>query len=60
MWRWGWTLNTDALWFSVPLALAETYGLLTAFFLAHPEAYLFVRQEYELFVAQMGAQLQGS
>ena len=33
---------------------------LTAFFLAHPEAYLFVRQEYEIFVAQMGAQLQGS
>jgi cellulose synthase (UDP-forming) len=33
VWRWGWTLNTDALWFSVPLALAETYGLLTAFFL---------------------------
>lgn len=32
-WRWGWTLNTEALWFSVPLALAETYGLLTAFFL---------------------------
>lgn len=34
IWRWGWTLNTEALWFSVPLALAETYGLLTAFFLA--------------------------
>ena len=33
VWRWGWTLNTDALWYSVPLALAETYGLLTAFFL---------------------------
>jgi cellulose synthase (UDP-forming) len=33
VWRWGWTLNTDALWFSVPLAIAETYGLLTAFFL---------------------------
>jgi cellulose synthase (UDP-forming) len=30
IWRWGWTLNTDALWFSVPLALAETYGLLAA------------------------------
>src|SRR4051812_21924594 len=30
VWRWGWTLNTDALWFSVPLALAETYGVLTA------------------------------
>ncbi|HEY0995953.1 MAG TPA: glycosyltransferase, partial [Gemmatimonadaceae bacterium] len=34
VWRWGWTLNTEALWFSVPLAVAETYGLLTAFFLA--------------------------
>ncbi|MBA3891050.1 MAG: glycosyltransferase, partial [Gemmatimonadaceae bacterium] len=34
VWRWGWTLNTDALWFSVPLVLAETYGLLTAFFMA--------------------------
>ena len=33
VWRWGWTLNTEALWFSVPLAIAETYGLLTAFFL---------------------------
>jgi cellulose synthase (UDP-forming) len=29
VWRWGWTLNPRALWFSVPLALAETYGLLT-------------------------------
>ena len=33
VWRWGWTLNADALWFSVPLAIAETYGLLTAFLL---------------------------
>jgi cellulose synthase (UDP-forming) len=24
VWRWGWSLNTDALWFAVPLALAET------------------------------------
>jgi cellulose synthase (UDP-forming) len=31
-WRWGWTLNTEALWFSVPLALAETYGVLAAAF----------------------------
>ena len=23
-WRWGWTINTEALWYSVPLALAET------------------------------------
>lgn len=33
---------------------------LTAFFLTHPEAYVFVRQEYEVFAAQMGAQLHGS
>ena len=33
VWRWGWTLNPDALWFSVSLALAETYGLITAFFM---------------------------
>src|SRR5438105_14610 len=32
-WRWAFTINTEALWYSVPLALAETYGLLTAFFL---------------------------
>ena len=31
VWRWGWTLNPDHLWFSVPLALAETWGLVTAF-----------------------------
>ena len=34
-WRWFFTLNTAALWFSVPLALAETYGLVTAFFMAY-------------------------
>ncbi|MDB4900125.1 MAG: restriction endonuclease, partial [Gemmatimonadetes bacterium] len=33
VWRWGWTLNLDALWFSVPVALAETYGLLAALYL---------------------------
>ena len=33
VWRWGWTLNTEALWFSVPFAIAETYGLVTAFFM---------------------------
>jgi cellulose synthase (UDP-forming) len=32
VWRWTHTLNTDALWFSLPLVLAESYGLLTAFF----------------------------
>ncbi|HYW11508.1 MAG TPA: glycosyltransferase, partial [Longimicrobium sp.] len=35
VWRWGWTLNPDALWFSIPLALAETWGLLTAFVMIH-------------------------
>jgi cellulose synthase (UDP-forming) len=35
VWRWTSTLNTQALWFSVPLALAETWGLLTAFVMAH-------------------------
>lgn len=24
IWRWGWSLNLDALWYSVPVALAET------------------------------------
>lgn len=24
IWRWGWSLNYDALWYSVPVALAET------------------------------------
>ncbi|HEX8432780.1 MAG TPA: glycosyltransferase, partial [Longimicrobium sp.] len=31
IWRWMATLNPDALWFSIPLVLAETWGLLTAF-----------------------------
>ncbi|HYJ80124.1 MAG TPA: glycosyltransferase [Longimicrobiaceae bacterium] len=31
-WRWTATLNWDAWWFSVTLALAETVGLLTTFF----------------------------
>lgn len=35
VWRWGWTLNPDALWFSIPLALAETWGLITAFVMIH-------------------------
>ena len=34
-WRWTSTLNPDALWFSIPLALAETWGLLTAFIMVH-------------------------
>ncbi|MDB4951014.1 MAG: cellulose synthase [Gemmatimonadetes bacterium] len=34
-WRWTSTLNTHALWFSIPLALAETWGLLTAFVMTH-------------------------
>lgn len=32
-WRWTYTLNPDALWFSIPLVLAETWGLVTALFL---------------------------
>ncbi|HEU4884456.1 MAG TPA: glycosyltransferase [Longimicrobium sp.] len=35
IWRWGWTLNPDALWFSIPLALAETWGLVSAFVMMH-------------------------
>jgi cellulose synthase (UDP-forming) len=35
IWRWGWTLNPDALWFSIPLALAETWGLITACVMIH-------------------------
>jgi cellulose synthase (UDP-forming) len=31
-WRWTSTLNPDALWFSVSLVAAETYGLLTSFY----------------------------
>jgi cellulose synthase (UDP-forming) len=43
-WRWGWTLNTEALWFSVPLALAETYGVLTAAFMTFTAWELLRRQ----------------
>lgn len=35
VWRWGWTLNPDALWFSIPLALAETWGLIAALVMLH-------------------------
>ncbi|HEX8674097.1 MAG TPA: glycosyltransferase [Longimicrobium sp.] len=34
-WRWTQSLNTKALWFSIPLVLAETWGLLTAFIMVH-------------------------
>jgi cellulose synthase (UDP-forming) len=34
-WRWLFTLNPDAMMFSVALALAETYGLVTAFFMTY-------------------------
>jgi len=27
-WRWGWSLNHDAMWFAVPLAIAETCAYL--------------------------------
>src|SRR3954453_2516122 len=35
VWRWGWTLNWSAPWFSIPLALAETWGLLSGFIMVH-------------------------
>ena len=35
VWRWGWTLNWSAPWFSIPLALAETWGLVTGFIMVH-------------------------
>jgi cellulose synthase (UDP-forming) len=35
VWRWGWTLNWHAWWFSVPLALAETWGLVSGFIMVH-------------------------
>ena len=35
VWRWGWTLNWHAWWFSVPLALAETWGLVSGFVMVH-------------------------
>jgi cellulose synthase (UDP-forming) len=28
VWRWGWSLNPDALWFAIPLAIAETCAYL--------------------------------
>ena len=34
-WRWTATLNPEALWFSLPLVLAETWGLITAFIMVH-------------------------
>ncbi|MBD0319137.1 MAG: glycosyltransferase, partial [Gemmatimonadetes bacterium] len=34
-WRWTASLNHDALWFGIPLVLAETWGLLTAFIMVH-------------------------
>lgn len=33
VWRWTASLNLDALWFSIPLVLAETWGWVTACFL---------------------------
>ena len=35
VWRWGWTLNPDHLWFAIPLALAETWGLISGFLFVH-------------------------
>ncbi|HET6765163.1 MAG TPA: glycosyltransferase family 2 protein [Longimicrobiaceae bacterium] len=34
-WRWTQSLNTHALWFAIPLVLAETWGLLSAFVMVH-------------------------
>ncbi len=28
VWRWGWSLNPDALWFAIPLVVAETFAYL--------------------------------
>jgi cellulose synthase (UDP-forming) len=28
VWRWGWSLNPEALWFAIPLVIAETCGYL--------------------------------
>jgi cellulose synthase (UDP-forming) len=28
IWRWGWSLNTQALWFAIPLAIAETVAFI--------------------------------
>ncbi len=28
VWRWGWSLNYDALWFALPLVIAETFAYL--------------------------------
>src|SRR5690349_24941470 len=33
IWRWGWSLNPHAMVFSVVLVVAETFGLITYFFL---------------------------
>lgn len=35
VWRWGYTLNWHAWWFSVPLVMAETWGLITGFIMVH-------------------------
>jgi cellulose synthase (UDP-forming) len=33
-WRYGWSLNTHALWFAVPLVAAETYALIDSILFA--------------------------
>jgi len=35
IWRWGWSLNMDALWYSVPVALAETAAYIGMFLFVH-------------------------
>jgi cellulose synthase (UDP-forming) len=34
VWRWGWTVVPGALWLSIPLAAAETYGIMMLALLA--------------------------
>src|SRR3954469_3671417 len=44
VWRWGWPLDGETLWFSLPLVLAETYGLVAAALLTYSAWRLRVRQ----------------
>ena len=34
VWRWGWSLNYDALWFAIPLVVAETLAYIGLIFFA--------------------------
>jgi len=35
IWRWGWSLNMDALWYSIPVAFAETAAYVGMFLFVH-------------------------